>query len=105
MKIYKNQNNELFAFEDDGSQDHLILEGMILISEEEANAIRYPAPTSEQIKNNRMSEINERLKEIDNESVRPLRAFASGTQMDFDVQKLESLEIEAAGLREERTNL
>lgn len=40
MKIYKNSNNELWAYEPDGSQDHLIPADFILITEEEANIIR-----------------------------------------------------------------
>lgn len=40
MKIYKNSNNKLWAYEEDGSQDHLIPNDFILITEDEANAIR-----------------------------------------------------------------
>tara|TARA_S200002703_G_scaffold135800_1_gene124807 strand:+ start:1399 stop:1683 length:285 start_codon:yes stop_codon:yes gene_type:complete len=35
MKIYKNQNGDTFAYEEDGSQDHLISSDLIPISEEE----------------------------------------------------------------------
>jgi hypothetical protein len=40
MKTYKNLNNDLYAYEEDGSQDHLIPNEFILITEDEANAIR-----------------------------------------------------------------
>jgi len=40
MKIYKNTINELWAFEEDDSQNHLIPDDFILITEEEATAIR-----------------------------------------------------------------
>jgi len=40
MKTYKDTNNKLWAYELDGSQDHLIPADFILITEEEANAIR-----------------------------------------------------------------
>lgn len=40
MKTYKDLDNNLWAYEADGSQDHLIPSGFILITEEEANAIR-----------------------------------------------------------------
>lgn len=40
MKTYKNLNNELWAYEPDGSQDHLIPADFILITEEEADIIR-----------------------------------------------------------------
>lgn len=40
MKTYKDTNNNLWAYELDGSQDHLIPTDFIQITEEEANAIR-----------------------------------------------------------------
>jgi hypothetical protein len=40
MKTYKDLNNELWAYPLDGSQDHLIPADFILVTEEEANAIR-----------------------------------------------------------------
>jgi hypothetical protein len=40
MKIYKDTNNNLWAYEEDGSQDHLIPTNFILITEEEVNLIR-----------------------------------------------------------------
>lgn len=39
MKYYKNKNNEMFGFELDGSQDHLITEDMTSITIEEIQAI------------------------------------------------------------------
>jgi len=40
MKTYKDLNNGLWAYELDGSQDHLIPANFTLITEEEADAIR-----------------------------------------------------------------
>lgn len=40
MKTYKDINNNLFAYELDGSQDDFIAENLIQITDEEANAIR-----------------------------------------------------------------
>lgn len=40
MKLFKDSNNSLFAYETDGSQDHLIASNLIQITEEEANQIR-----------------------------------------------------------------
>lgn len=40
MKTYKDINNNLWAYEEDGSQDHLISPEFTLITEDEANAIR-----------------------------------------------------------------
>jgi hypothetical protein len=39
MKIYKDQNNNVYAYEADGSQDHLIGD-KILITQEEADTLR-----------------------------------------------------------------
>lgn len=39
MKLYKDQNNNVYAYEADGSQDHLIDE-KIEITQEEADALR-----------------------------------------------------------------
>ena len=39
MKLYKNIENKIFAFELDGSQDHLIKSDMKLITTEEASQI------------------------------------------------------------------
>lgn len=39
MKLYKSPNNEVFAYEEDGSQDHLIPGEYIAITEEEAEQI------------------------------------------------------------------
>lgn len=39
MKHYINKNKEIFAFELDGSQDHLIKENMVEIAFDEINAI------------------------------------------------------------------
>ena len=58
MKIYKDTNNNLWAYEENGSQDHLIPANFILITNEEADAIRAsqapkyvppPQPTKEQL--------------------------------------------------------
>ena len=40
MRTYKDTNNNLFAYEEDGSQDHLIPDDFILLTEEEASVIR-----------------------------------------------------------------
>lgn len=40
MKTYKDTNNNLWAYELDGSQDHLIPSDFIQITDEEAESIR-----------------------------------------------------------------
>ena len=40
MKHYKSPNNEIFAYEADGSQDHIIPEDYIAITDAEADQLR-----------------------------------------------------------------
>lgn len=49
MKYYKDANNEVYAFEDDGSQDAFIPENLVKITEKQANSLRNPPETNEQI--------------------------------------------------------
>ncbi|EMM9642004.1 tail fiber assembly protein [Providencia rettgeri] len=49
MKYYKDKNNEVYAYESDGSQDAFITDDLTLISEQEALAITNPPPSKEQL--------------------------------------------------------
>ena len=49
MKYFKDGQNTVFAFEADGSQDDFIHAGLIQITEQEADELRFPPPTPEQI--------------------------------------------------------
>ena len=49
----------------------------------------------------RTKEIFRRLREIDSESIRPLRAVSAETAADEDITRLSQLEAEAQALREE----
>lgn len=40
MKYYKSPTNDVYAYEANGSQDHLIPSDFVAIADEEANAIR-----------------------------------------------------------------
>ena len=44
MKYYKNDADEIFAYEDDGSQDGFIRPGLVPITQEEFEDLRFPAP-------------------------------------------------------------
>ena len=48
MKYYKDENNLVYAFEADGSQDDFIGKHLLAISKEEADKLRFPLPTLEQ---------------------------------------------------------
>nr|ELR5199342.1 tail fiber assembly protein [Providencia rettgeri] len=49
MKYYKNRNNEIYAYESDGSQDEFIADDLVLIAEQEALAITNPPPSKGQL--------------------------------------------------------
>jgi hypothetical protein len=49
----------------------------------------------------RKAEILSRLTSIDSESIRSLRAIANGTQVAYDIGKIEALEVERVNLSDE----
>lgn len=49
MKYYKDENNQVYAFEADGSQDAYISEHLVRITEVEADELRKPVLTPEQV--------------------------------------------------------
>ncbi|BBG58878.1 tail fiber assembly protein [Providencia rustigianii] len=49
MKYYKDKNNEVYAYESDGSQDTFIADDLVLISKQEALEITNPPPSKEQL--------------------------------------------------------
>lgn len=64
MKFYKDINNEVFAYEEDGSQDHLIGD-KVLMTSEEVEAHINPPKTEEQIMNNKILEAKAYLEATD----------------------------------------
>ncbi|MGZ4959336.1 MAG: hypothetical protein ACXV7J_08790 [Methylomonas sp.] len=46
MKFYKDENNNVYAYTADGSQDAYILPNLIAITQEEADALRIPPPST-----------------------------------------------------------
>ncbi|WP_426578405.1 tail fiber assembly protein [Xenorhabdus stockiae] len=49
MKYYKSEDNKVYAYAADGSQDAWMKPGLIRITDEEADAMTNPPPTSEQL--------------------------------------------------------
>lgn len=72
MKHFK-KNGEIFAFEMDGSQDHLIQDGMEPITVAERDAML--APTPEEVEQQESEQAKAELAQIDLASVRSLREF------------------------------
>lgn len=99
---FKDLKNNIFAF-------NSLLEmekfkpGLIEISDTEKEELL--KPTAEQLTEQRLSDIKARLIQIDNESIRPLRAVAAGTSLQFDTDKLAALENERAALASELVTL
>lgn len=58
MKYFKNENNQVFAFESDGSQDDFIPSNLIAITDAEADEIRNPPKSIAELKQNQRLEIN-----------------------------------------------
>lgn len=75
-------------------------DGCIKITDEDAIFIRSEQEKAESIAT-RSDQIKSRLAQIDIDSVRPLRAIAAGFSTQYDVDKLASLDEEAAILRAE----
>lgn len=48
-KFFKDDQNQLYAFAADGSEDAFIHESLIAITEAEADAIRFPPPSAEEL--------------------------------------------------------
>lgn len=63
MKYYLNSKGALFAFEDDGSQDHLITEDMRPATDVEVAAIQNPPLSFEQLRGNKIADINSKASE------------------------------------------
>jgi tRNA A37 threonylcarbamoyltransferase TsaD len=71
MKYYKDAENNVYAYESDGSQDAYIKPGLTSITEEEADALRFPPPTPNQMEQTFSALVTDRL-----------NAFAAKRQYD-----------------------
>ena len=88
MKHFKDSNNNVYAYESDGSQDAYIKHNLIAITDAEADDLRKPPlPTKEQINADTFA----RLALIDLKSIRALR--------EGDAIRLASLEVQAVAER------
>lgn len=99
---FKDLKNNIFAFSSSLEMEKF-KPGLVEISEAEKDELL--KPTAEQLTEQRKAEIKARLVEIDNESIRPLRAIASNTAVKFDNDKLNSLEAERVDLTNELVTL
>ena len=61
MKHYKYSNNNIYAYESDGSQDHLIPDNYISITDKEADAIRLYVKTYADLREEEYPSIGDQL--------------------------------------------
>ena len=61
MKHYKDSNNNIYAYESDGSQDHLIPDNYISITDKEADAIRLYVKTYADLREEEYPSIGDQL--------------------------------------------
>jgi hypothetical protein len=65
MKYFRDKNNQVYAYELDGSQDNYIKSDLILMTDDEVYAHLNPVLTSEQKKALRIEELKQLLKDTD----------------------------------------
>ncbi len=87
MKYYINKNKELFGFELDGSQDHLITDDMVEISLEEITELN--KPTEAQLQEQANAEARAKLDGLDWKVIRELeRLMLAGTDLNLEREEL-----------------
>lgn len=101
-RYFKNQVSQLFV--DPIVDNHANLTE-IYAAEFNAILLVNQTPTQAELDAQRVQEIENRLTEIDLESIRALRATARGQSTQFDINKLDTLEAEAELLRTELAGL
>ena len=87
MKHYINKNKEIFGFELDGSQDHLISSDMVEISLEEIAELN--KPTEVQLQEQANAEARAMLNGLDWKVIRELeRLMLTGTELNAEREAL-----------------
>lgn len=87
MKYFKNDNGEVFAFESDGSQDHLITADMTEIDEAQVQSVIDSSLPIEQLLDKKQSEITQKFKQ----AMSPI----TGIYTDEDIASFPTQEAEA----------
>ncbi|WP_295755986.1 hypothetical protein [Undibacterium sp.] len=91
MKHYKDKNGVVFAYELDGSQDRIIPDHLIAITEAEADALRVPKLTSGEIKIQENAAIQAQIDVLEKGQARAVREAALG--IDGAVDRLKALDL------------
>jgi len=86
MKYFKNTNNEVFAFNADGSQDAYIKPDMVALTQSEADAHINPPLTPAQITEQHNAPIIAQLNALDIKRIRPLAEGDAAYLADLNAQ-------------------
>jgi hypothetical protein len=99
MKYYKDENNRVYAYESDGSQDEFIPEGLVLITNEEMEQLIKP-PKEQVIAN------NEQIKQsLINEASIQIEILRDAIEFDDESEETESNQIQLKKWRKYRVLL
>ena len=96
MKHFKDNQNNIYAYESDGSQDAFIQKGLVAITNAEADALR--APTAAQTKQAERNQARADLEVLDRASIRDIREYIAA-KVDAPIL-LKERELAAIVLRE-----
>ncbi|WP_370557802.1 tail fiber assembly protein [Edwardsiella tarda] len=88
MKYFKDNNDVVYAYDADGSQDEYIKAGLIPISESEAMAIVNPPPTKNDLIQEAAQKKNELLSEVETVTKLWQTQLALGIITETDKEKL-----------------
>ena len=95
MRYFINQQGTIFAFEDDGSQDHLLTDEMTEIDESELQSVIDASLTIDQLLDNKQSEITQKFKQ----AMSPI----TGIYTDEDIASFPTQEAEAKAWQADNT--
>lgn len=95
MKYFKNEQGKVFAFESDGSQDHLITNDMTEIDESEVQSVIDSSLSIDALLNNKQSEITQKFKAA--------MTHITGIYTDEDIASFPTQEAEAKAWQADNT--
>ncbi len=95
MKYFKDENNTVYGFEDDGSQDHLITSEMIQINEADIQSVIDSSLSTTELLNNKQTDIVQKFKA----AMSPI----TGIYTDEDIASFPTQEAEAKAWQADNT--
>jgi len=80
MKHYKNNNNQIYAYEEDGSQDHLIPDSYTALTDDEVGAMSVKVLTYAQKRSKEYPSIADQLDDIYHNGINGWKATIKTTK-------------------------